>query len=86
MTFVLDHLKHAIRTSGRLRQEDHAVLARALGMIVDRPADFDPDPVKALVQAVAEIAVFEAAKQMNGRSDNMHRQIAFDISNDDGVT
>lgn len=47
----------AIRTSGRLRQEDHLTLARALVMILDRRADFPADAEEALVQAVASMVV-----------------------------
>jgi len=56
-----DRLITAIRFSGRLRYEDHVVLARALGLILERRAAFDADPTEALVQAVASLVVMDAA-------------------------
>jgi hypothetical protein len=55
-----ERLADVLRTSGRLRQEDHLTLVRALRLVLDRRADFDADPTEALVQAVATLAVMES--------------------------
>lgn len=47
----------AIKTSGRLRDEDHLYLARALLVLLDRRAAYPDDPVEAMVQALASLAV-----------------------------
>lgn len=61
-------MQHVLRTSGRLRHmfEDHALMARAMGMVVERRGDFHEDTTEALVEALASIAVIEAAKARGG--------------------
>lgn len=51
-------MQHVLRTSGRLRHmfEDHAMMARAMGMVVERRGDFHEDTTEALVEALASIA------------------------------
>ena len=63
----IEKMQHALRTSGRLRHmfEDHALMARAMGMVVERRGDFHEDTTEALVEALAAIAVIEA-KKMRG--------------------
>lgn len=56
-------LIRAIRTSGRLREADHAVIARALLILIDRRAEFPADPVEALVQAIASLVVADERKR-----------------------
>lgn len=58
-----EELQQIIRTSGRLRETDHAILARAVALVLDRPGDFSSDPVEALVSAVASIAVIDGARE-----------------------
>ena len=61
---LIAQMQHTLRTSGRLRHmfEDHALMARAMGMVVDRRADFHEEITEALIEALASIAVIEAAK------------------------
>jgi hypothetical protein len=49
----------AIRENGRLRDSDHAVIARALVILIDRRADFPGDPVEELIHIIATLAVSE---------------------------
>ena len=48
----------AIRTSGRLQQEDSLPLARALLVLLDRRDKYPDDPEEALVQALASLAAY----------------------------
>jgi hypothetical protein len=52
-----------LRTSGRLRDTDQAVMARALNLVFERRAEFPDDTVEALVQAVASLVVCDAKKE-----------------------
>ena len=64
----ITRLQHALRTSGRLRDfDDHAMMARAMRMVVERRGDFHEDTTEALVEALASIAAIEAAKARTDR-------------------
>lgn len=53
----------AIRTSGRLQDQDHAIVARALLILIERRLEFPLDPVEALVQVIASLSVADSRKR-----------------------